>query len=244
MLCSDGVSAGKIDDREVGALLGALPPLEAARILVDLANPRGGPDNTTVIVVRITHKALASLPENQTEPLPIGEDLGDKKAKNRSVVMLFWCGVVFFVVGLCMISATQLPWFISSISFVAAVMSSLSFGFIQKFDSGANQKELFASRRNAGQRPLYNFEVRSRLRSIRRFSPTSARGCAMQLLPENWSIDWSRFNSHAKAGVEAADKERLCHSAVREYSRALHAMMSELRHQRLKQKADDATIDL
>ena len=52
LLCSDGLS-GQVNDRVIGSALAALPPDEAARFLVHMANLQGGPDNTTVIVVRV-----------------------------------------------------------------------------------------------------------------------------------------------------------------------------------------------
>jgi serine/threonine protein phosphatase PrpC len=52
VLCSDGLS-GQVSDREIGLVAGGLPPPEASRFLVDLANLRGGPDNITIIVVRV-----------------------------------------------------------------------------------------------------------------------------------------------------------------------------------------------
>ncbi len=52
VLCSDGLS-GPISDMEIGAVASLLAPAEACRFLVDLANLRGGPDNITVIIVRI-----------------------------------------------------------------------------------------------------------------------------------------------------------------------------------------------
>ena len=52
LLCSDGLS-GQVTDSEMGAVASALPPAEACRFLVDLANLRGGPDNVTVIIVRV-----------------------------------------------------------------------------------------------------------------------------------------------------------------------------------------------
>jgi hypothetical protein len=58
LLCSDGLS-GPVEDDEIGTLVGCLPPGEAARALVDLANLRGGPDNITVIVARVTGPDLA-----------------------------------------------------------------------------------------------------------------------------------------------------------------------------------------
>ena len=57
LLCSDGLS-GQVRDEEIGAILNVLPPTEAARVLIDLANLRGGPDNITVIVAKV----------NQTDP--------------------------------------------------------------------------------------------------------------------------------------------------------------------------------
>jgi protein phosphatase len=52
VLCSDGLS-GQLADPEIGAIASELPPAEACRLLVDLANLRGGPDNITVLIVRI-----------------------------------------------------------------------------------------------------------------------------------------------------------------------------------------------
>ncbi len=51
LLCSDGLS-GQLTDPEIGAVASLLPPAEACRFLVDLANLRGGPDNVTVLIVR------------------------------------------------------------------------------------------------------------------------------------------------------------------------------------------------
>ncbi len=52
LLCSDGLS-GQVSDPEMGAIASTLDPADACRFLVDLANLRGGPDNITVIVVRV-----------------------------------------------------------------------------------------------------------------------------------------------------------------------------------------------
>ena len=52
LLCSDGLT-GVVTPQEVGAVVSVLPPDEACRFLVDLANLRGGPDNITVVVVRV-----------------------------------------------------------------------------------------------------------------------------------------------------------------------------------------------
>jgi protein phosphatase len=52
VLCSDGLS-GQVEDKELAAVAALLPPDEASQFLIDLANLHGGPDNITVIIVRV-----------------------------------------------------------------------------------------------------------------------------------------------------------------------------------------------
>lgn len=52
VLCSDGLS-GPVADFEIGVIARHLPPEQVCQRLIDLANLRGGPDNITVVVVRI-----------------------------------------------------------------------------------------------------------------------------------------------------------------------------------------------
>ncbi|MDA0660089.1 MAG: protein phosphatase 2C domain-containing protein [Planctomycetota bacterium] len=53
LLSSDGLT-GVITDEELAGILHYLPPPEAAALLIDLANLRGGPDNITVVVVSLS----------------------------------------------------------------------------------------------------------------------------------------------------------------------------------------------
>jgi PPM family protein phosphatase len=52
LLCSDGLS-GVLRDTEIAAVMHRESPARAVRVLVDLANSRGGPDNVTVQIARI-----------------------------------------------------------------------------------------------------------------------------------------------------------------------------------------------
>lgn len=59
LICSDGLT-GVVGDELIGGVLSAMPPDDAAQTLVDLANLRGGPDNISVIVVRVDEAAGAA----------------------------------------------------------------------------------------------------------------------------------------------------------------------------------------
>lgn len=52
LLCSDGLT-GLVNPTEIGAVVTALPADMAVRLLVHLANLRGGPDNITVMIIRV-----------------------------------------------------------------------------------------------------------------------------------------------------------------------------------------------
>ena len=51
LLCSDGLH-GVVADDEIAGVATSLPPADACRELIRLANERGGPDNITVVIAR------------------------------------------------------------------------------------------------------------------------------------------------------------------------------------------------
>ncbi len=81
LLCSDGLT-GVVPPEDIGAVVTALPPDEAARLLVNLANLRGGPDNITVLIVKVGGGAEDSLPGKSSRKGPAGRLLA---AWNRLV---------------------------------------------------------------------------------------------------------------------------------------------------------------
>jgi len=52
VICSDGLT-GHVQDAEIGIIARELPPQEACRLLVNLANLRGGSDNITAVIAQV-----------------------------------------------------------------------------------------------------------------------------------------------------------------------------------------------
>lgn len=53
LICSDGLT-GLVKDSELGAITNCLSPQDACKMLIDLANLRGGHDNITVIIAKMS----------------------------------------------------------------------------------------------------------------------------------------------------------------------------------------------
>jgi protein phosphatase len=64
LMCSDGLS-GQVRDDELGMILASMPPAEAARSLIDIANMRGGPDNITVVVAKTAGQTWTQTSTNE-----------------------------------------------------------------------------------------------------------------------------------------------------------------------------------
>jgi len=68
LLCSDGLS-GEVNKKEMWSFIESSSPMESCKSLVNLANKRGGPDNSTVIIIQINEglKAPKGLPKDKEE---------------------------------------------------------------------------------------------------------------------------------------------------------------------------------
>jgi PPM family protein phosphatase len=115
LMCSDGLS-GQVKDEELGMILGSMPPAEAARSLVDLANLRGGPDNITVIIAKAVGPGWA----------PSSGEMPQPQAEVRPVSPLVWIAMgVTALLGLgLLVMAVQNPsaWIPAGVCLVAAAV--------------------------------------------------------------------------------------------------------------------------
>ena len=216
LVCSDGLS-GQVSDEELGVILGALPPREAAQTLVDLANLRGGPDNITVIVVRIGDLPRAPL----AAPAPVRS-----RAASRPVHPIGWIVLgVLTLATLLLLVAHQVEVAIFTALGSLIVGASL---LVRRFGGGS--RAVYGQRLGRGpytSRPCpTNNDFVDKLAKV----VAQLREAATE---ENWSIDWTRFNTFDSRAMAAAESKNYL-DAVREYGHAICFMMDEIRGQRRK----------
>lgn len=228
LLCSDGLS-GQVSDEEIGTILHCLPPKEAIRVLVDLANLRGGPDNITIVIARVTGPQVMAGAD--------ADGQSSRDATGNPVHPLFWTllGILgLAAAGLFVIGSTVA----GLISLIAAVVVGVVI-LVQRYaDSGSGPH---FDGRPLGKGPYVacdctpNAEMASRLSGVvQQLRDAAANG--------QWNVDWHRFNgmtAQAGASVETGDYVR----AVREYCHAVSFMMEQLRNQQAD-KSDDSSMGL
>ncbi len=113
LICSDGLT-GLVEDVEIGTLMDCLPEDLAVRVLVDLANLRGGPDNTTVVIVRVDED-----PPNGTG------NVKPKRNKNQSpVTPVLPATVLFCFLGAVVLGVLQ-SWGPMIVAIILAIIAAI-----------------------------------------------------------------------------------------------------------------------
>lgn len=219
LLCSDGLS-GQVDDDEMGVVLSTLPPQEAAQMLVDLANLRGGPDNITVVVVRVL-----GTPEQG--------DVVDQAALRagiapRPVHPVYWIVLgVLVLVSLLLAFAAQYE----AAAFAGlAVLIAAAIVLVQRFGGRSAPRGFQGPRAGRGPYTARTFVTNNEFVDKLARLAQQLREAATE---EHWKVDWPRFNRYCERAMSAAEK-RAYVEAVRDYCHAVSFMMQELREQRRK----------
>ena len=94
LLCTDGLS-GEVSADEMWENVKSSKPMDACKTLVDLANERGGPDNSTVIIVRV-EKGPKPAPVTTTETTQIIQT-SDEKSDQSNIFTIILVAIVAIV---------------------------------------------------------------------------------------------------------------------------------------------------
>ncbi len=221
LLCSDGLS-GQVTDDEIGKVLLAVSPNEAVQALVDLANLRGGPDNITVIVVRVLGPQVAKEKGSSAPPT-------QHPSPRRVVHPAVWS-----TFGVLALSAAVLVAVGQRIAAVAALAGAVVAGLIamlQKFGGGESRGNV---PQPLGRGPYVACDCTPEATFTAKLAELDQqlRDAAASA---HWTVDWDTFRKHENAAAAAARAGNHL-EAVREYCRAISCMMEQLRHQSDKRR--------
>jgi protein phosphatase len=217
LLCSDGLT-GEVADAELGVLLQCLPPDEAAQVLVDLANIRGGPDNITVIVVRVDEPAA-----NDGDLAPASSTSGGLL---RSMLWILTAAAAAVAAGGIMAPRIEL----AVGGGVAAALFGLwamLLGFSAEPSRGRGSGASSGSMRRLGNAPHTSRTCTPDAKfvdDLARIAGQLRHAAAEQ----QRGVDWSKFDEWARAAAVATEAKDWT-TAVREHARAIHWLMGELR---------------
>ncbi len=232
LLCSDGLS-GQVTDEEIGAFLTALPISEAAKSLIDLANLRGGPDNITIIIVKILSTQLFQ----GAEPLAVRTT--DVKSAQRIAVPFWVAGGALALLGA--VFAMIMQWIPAAVSLVVGAVLGLV-GLAKKMAAGKGPSFLQHgtmlgkgphTRANAVPNKAVVAAVDKVVEQLRAAAVT-----------ERWPVDWSKFNALTQSAHMASANGDF-NKGLRETARAMSVFLDQLRKLNVKRPGKPADeVDL
>jgi len=227
LLCSDGLTA-KVEDDELGALLASLDSEEAVRVLVDLANLRGGPDNITVLIVKITGTELITSADG------IRSAVASRSRRKTAVHPVLWV-----IMGLCTLAAFMLyAGDLHKGALMAGAGAAIAglLALIQKLGGfDGDSSHVVGAGDMLGKGPHRRTTCLPTNRFVTQLDELAAelKEAANQA---EWKIDFAQFDSF-RDSARLATQQRDFRNAVRQYGLGISHIMEQLRQRRQKQKA-------
>jgi PPM family protein phosphatase len=224
LLCSDGL-CGQLSDEEIGLVLGCLPPAEAAQALVDLANLRGGPDNITVVVVRVlgpqvAHHSSTAEPARRAVPREV-----------RPVHPAVW--TLLGVAALATVGLMALGNMLAALVAFLAATTALIVAMVQRY--GGPDRDADMEQRRLGRGPYVTCQCAPNASLLTRLTDLAGQ-LREATIKENRTVDWSVADGLLAQAASASRAGNLT-DAARANLHALMHVMAQLR------KLRDASSD-
>lgn len=215
VICSDGLST-QVGDDEIGAIVRELSPAQACRLLVHLANLRGGADNCTVVTVRV-----GDLPANVTpESPPPPEPEVPQQALGWEWLGGFWLVAMALVGGLSLLLFRHL--------LEGAIVTAV--GLIGVLVMGVALWRRYRAQPGRGGDPqtVYSRPHRTAVAKSSHALAATLAGLEQDLRraaqEEEWNVDWEAHQQALASAMEAVQQKRFARG-VRDYARALDLLI-------------------
>ncbi len=225
LICSDGLS-GVVTDEEMGAVVGQLAPEEAGQVLIDLANLRGGPDNITVVIVRVIDPAIV---EASKSAAPLSSSAQTK----RTIPPALWgVGAAVVAIGILIVLLTKM----TAVGVITAMLGGLLLLF-------AAFKTLSAPVTAAASGMLGRGPYRRHRCPVSDESVEKLVGIVDELRQAaksaGWKVNWEKYESLSEKAEKARASEQNG-EALKSLARAVTFMMEELRMQDDNESGDSS----
>ncbi len=215
LLCTDGLSS-LVGDEEIGKVLTALPLQEAIRVLVDLANLRGGTDNITVIAVRVKDIPQESRTVRST---PRQDDSGQSAN--------IWWGVFLLVCVMAAVGFAIVRYMVPAIAAFALAAIGALVGVLMRWSRQGGWGDVLSP---SGKGPYSRCNCRPD-QAFAAFLAQAANQLGQAAAGENWQPDGTPFQD-SMLEAEAAMNRRDYRAAVGHYGRAISWLFRQLRGRR------------
>jgi protein phosphatase len=231
LLCTDGLS-NQVQDDEIGLVLGCLPPAEAVRALVDLANLRGGPDNITIVVAKALGPQISQTAQSDDATPDVAFNV-------RPIHPAVWTliGVTFLLaIGLL---AFGYPPLYALLSLVAAGVAGVA-ALVQRY-IGISRRTQW-QKRWFGRGPYVAHDCQPSAVLLGRLDDTLQQ-LKKTVANENSPVDRDAFAAFVERASAAAQAGKLG-EAARESLHAIMFVMDRLRHNEDTSSEDSGVIGL
>ncbi len=221
LLCSDGLS-GPVTDSEIGAITSILPPAEACRALVGLANLRGGPDNITVLIIQVNEKPRHANPHGQ------GTAWYSRIPWPMAALLLG----VLLAGGAWLLTSYSISPPLNLFVFLLAA-AAIVMGVAGLLDFYSAEKRRLADEPEAPPLPIYRQAScgveQPFIEDLARFLNASKQ----QIQEKQWDADWTAYQLRTDAAEKLVAQGSLV-EALREYCQAVQLLAETVQRQRPK----------
>ncbi|HVK13028.1 MAG TPA: protein phosphatase 2C domain-containing protein [Gemmataceae bacterium] len=203
VLCSDGLS-NLVPPDEIGAVLAVLPIAEAGKLLIELANLRGGPDNITVLIVRVGSTKDSVAAPAVGKSAKVSRKVSDAwKAWNQRVAWPISILLVGFALAVLFVIFVINNWALSSLLLVAAILA-IGIGVAGLFVHARQEREAPEVLTNAPTRAsVYRqYPVRIDAGLVDRWVKATLQ-LKEQLEAREWPVDWAGSRAAADQAQKA-----------------------------------------